>query len=392
MAKRIVICLDGTSNEPEKGKTNVARLFDMLFVSDTQLVYYDPGVGTMGARSATSRLGKSLSRVGGLAFGHGVKENVAEAYRFLMLNYEKGDRVFIFGFSRGAYTARALVGLLRTVGLLRPGAENLIPYAIKLYTKKDPAEGPPKLTVTEKQKKKQKEKQEEEKKEYWELRDDFGRSFGNPAFPNRFDWNQVHFLGAWDTVKFVGWFNWKAQFEQARWPFTRKAVNVAHTRHAVAIDEKRRYYKEYRFDSGLISDNRRDAREVWFAGVHSDVGGTFDDHHLADISLKWMVDEATADSLAVDSHGKLVTNPDLAKLDIDGKRYEQHVGAKLGEDLPSHYAEDPLHPAPAIWAVIGLGWRPRKIEEGDDIHPSVLERMNGSGERPYLPRIPGMNS
>jgi uncharacterized protein (DUF2235 family) len=113
----------------------VTRLYDLAVKDDRQLVYYDPGVGTMGARGATTRAGRWLTRAGGLVLGHGVRENVEEAYSFLMRAYQPGDRIFIFGFSRGAYTARALTGMLRTVGLLRPGAENLVPYAMKLYAK-----------------------------------------------------------------------------------------------------------------------------------------------------------------------------------------------------------------------------------------------------------------
>jgi uncharacterized protein (DUF2235 family) len=135
MSRNLVVCLDGTRNEPETGPTNVTRLYDLAVKDDRQLVYYDPGVGTMGARGATTRAGRWLTRAGGLVLGHGVRENVEEAYSFLMRAYQPGDRIFIFGFSRGAYTARALTGMLRTVGLLRPGAENLVPYAMKLYAK-----------------------------------------------------------------------------------------------------------------------------------------------------------------------------------------------------------------------------------------------------------------
>lgn len=89
----------------------------------------------MGARSATTRIGKRLTVLSGLLMGHGIKENLEEAYTWLMRNYQAGDRIFVFGFSRGAYTALALTGILRTIGLLRAGAENLVPYAIKLYTR-----------------------------------------------------------------------------------------------------------------------------------------------------------------------------------------------------------------------------------------------------------------
>ena len=135
MARNLVICLDGTRNELEMRSTNVVRVYDIAVKDGRQLAYYDPGVGTMGARAAVTRTGKRLTQVAGLAAGYGVKENVAEAYRFLMDNYQAGDQIYVFGFSRGAYTARVLAGLLRTVGLLRPHAGNLIPYALKLYTK-----------------------------------------------------------------------------------------------------------------------------------------------------------------------------------------------------------------------------------------------------------------
>ena len=128
-----MVCLDGTSNEPESGTTNVARTYAVAAKTDTQLVYYDPGVGTMGARGAVTGTGKRLTRVAGLVVGFGVKDNIEEAYDWLAAHYRRGDRIFVFGFSRGAYTARALTGMLRTVGLLRPDADNLTPYALKLY-------------------------------------------------------------------------------------------------------------------------------------------------------------------------------------------------------------------------------------------------------------------
>ena len=122
VARNLVVCLDGTSNEPESGTTNVARTYAVAVKSESQLVYYDPGVGTMGARGAVTSTGKKATRVAGLVVGFGVKDNIEEAYTWLSANYQRGDRIFVFGFSRGAYTARALTGMLRTVGLLRPGA------------------------------------------------------------------------------------------------------------------------------------------------------------------------------------------------------------------------------------------------------------------------------
>ena len=340
MTRNIVICLDGTANEAEGFPSNVIRTFEIASKSDTQIVYYDPGVGTMGARGRSSRIGKLLSRVGGLAFGHGVKENIEEAYRFLMDTYREGDKVFIFGFSRGAYTARALAGLIRSVGLIRPGLENMLPYAMKLYTRKTKEEG-----------------SDDAKKAYWKPFNDFRESFGNPDFPHPFDrgTKQVHFLGVWDTVKFVGWFNLKGQFQQARWPFTRNIANVETARHGLALDEKRRFYADYRLTESVVSDEQRDVEELWFVGVHSDVGGGLsDDQPLAKVSLEWMLGEAEA-----------------CGFELDAKVYRRHLTVKHGEQLAPIGPDVSISRTNPIWAVAGLGWRRRKFREGDTAHSSV---------------------
>jgi uncharacterized protein (DUF2235 family) len=350
--RNIVICLDGTRNEPESGRTNVVRLYQVAVKDDRQIVYYDPGVGTLGARSATTRTGQFLTRVAGLVLGHGVRENVEEAYAFLMRTHEPGDRIMIFGFSRGAYTARALAGLLRTVGLLRVGADNLVPYALKLYTRRgarDEASAPG--------------------APFWTDWAEFEKSFGNPAFPSRFD-RQVEFLGVWDTVKSVGWLNWKAQLEQARWPFTRKVPNVRSGRHALAIDERRRPYREYRFDPEELAKPGGRLQEKWFAGVHSDVGGVFlDDHRLSDIALKWMIDEATK-----------------AGLRVDPEAYEDELGVAPGAELDGEPWLGTIHRNSPIWAA--LGRHRRRVEPGG-LHESVAARIRATSAhaQPYRPDL-----
>jgi uncharacterized protein (DUF2235 family) len=354
--RRLVVCLDGTSNEPETGATNVVRLFTMAVKSDDQLVYYDPGVGTLGDRSATTRIGQSLTRVSGLVVGHGVRENIEEAYRWLMANYRRGDELFVVGFSRGAYTALALTGMLRHVGLLREGAENLVPYAMKLYAKS----------------RKQGTDAKDEKK-FFEDADSFDESFCNPAF-NRYARN-VKFLGLFDTVKSVGWLNWKARYEQAHWPYTRKVYNVAQGRLALAIDERRRPFAEYRFDPEQVAKDPNRLQEMWFAGVHSDVGGQFpDDHRLSDIALKWMADEAAG-----------------AGLILDAAIYQKLLGSASGEPSPPDNVLGKVHDNGVGWAVIGLGWRRRQILSGDRVHPSVHEKITATRgtPHPYNPRLPG---
>lgn len=357
MSRNLVVCLDGTSNEPEAGATNVVRLYAMAVKDETQLVYYDPGVGTMGARGAVTRPGKALTRAAGLIVGYGIKDNLEESYHWLMENYKSGDRVFVVGFSRGAYTALALVGMLRTVGLLRPGADNLVPYAVKLYAQHG---------------KRHQAKADEAR--FWQDRGDFNAQFGNPEFPDRFDDRQIAFLGLWDTVKSVGWLNARARFEQARWPFTRIVPNVAVGRLALAIDEKRRFYREYRFDAEEVS-KRPGLREVWFAGAHSDIGGggrLRGEHRVSDIALGWMADEAVA-----------------AGLRVDPLVYKKLLGASPGAPLPADAAAREIHANPAWWALLGFGWHHRVIRPGDRVHPSVRQRVEATARdpRPYRPEL-----
>src|SRR3984957_17902007 len=136
-SRNIVICCDGTGNEYGSANSNVVKLYWTLSAQDKQIAYYHPGVGTMGARNALSVVGKWWTKVRGLAFGYGFSDNIADVYSFLMEEFNPTDNVFIFGFSRGSYTARALCGLLHMCGLLTPGNEALIPYALRLYKSND---------------------------------------------------------------------------------------------------------------------------------------------------------------------------------------------------------------------------------------------------------------
>src|SRR5215469_17437772 len=132
--KHIVICCDGTGNQYGDANSNVVKLYEALKPDANGLVaYYHPGVGTMGAKNALTTAGKVWTKVRGLAFGYGLSENIADAYRFLMQNFHAEEKIYIFGFSRGAYTARALCGMLRMFGLLAPGNEGLIPYTLRLF-------------------------------------------------------------------------------------------------------------------------------------------------------------------------------------------------------------------------------------------------------------------
>ena len=266
MPKNLVICCDGTGNQFGAQNSNVVKLYQALVQDAAQIAYYHPGVGTIGARSALTRIGKWWTRVIGLAFGYGISDNVADAYQFLMREFTAGDRVYVFGFSRGAYTARALCGMLHAVGLLTPGNEALIPYAIRLI-KREPIDLP--------------------------LMKDFKDTFSRPCKP--------HFVGVWDTVSSVGWV-----YDAVHFPFTRATKNpdLNIVRHAVSIDERRAFFRQNSF--GASPDDRQDVQEVWFAGVHSDVGGSYPEpeSQLSQIPLRWILCEAELAGLKIDPQAK----------------------------------------------------------------------------------------
>src|SRR4051794_15308338 len=133
VAKNIVICCDGTGNQIDANLSNVLKLFRVIRKDADQCVYYDPGVGTISSSDPWSRLKSNALGVWGLLTGYGLDDNILGAYQFLLERYVKDDRVFLFGFSRGAYTIRVLAGFLHLVGLLEPAQKNLCGYALTAY-------------------------------------------------------------------------------------------------------------------------------------------------------------------------------------------------------------------------------------------------------------------
>ncbi|MCB5292358.1 T6SS phospholipase effector Tle1-like catalytic domain-containing protein [Arthrobacter sp. SO3] len=334
MSRNLVVCLDGSGAQLRaKGNTNVVLLYELLDHSDPtkQIAYYDPGVGTFASAGAWTPLARSISRIGGLAFGWGLRQNLGEAYTWLVQNWAPGDQVFIFGFSRGAYTARALVGLLRAIGVLRPGSENLVPYVVASYARRG-----------------------------GEARIDWDEvHLTSEVFARHVDGKstvQVKYLGVWDTVKAAGFLRW-----EIRWPFTRELPNAVRIRHAVSIDEQRAPFKEY------LVDARTDGtlEEVWFAGVHSDVGGTFVDPppagqvtrpgttapspRLSRIALKWIIEGGIAEGLLVRSRAVVAASAVTA--------------ADAAAELHGRG-----------WAWVLLGTRTRRIPAGASVHASVRTR------------------
>jgi uncharacterized protein (DUF2235 family) len=244
MAKNIVVCCDGTGNEfVADNNSNVVKLYGTLIINADQRAYYHPGVGTMGAPTAHGFVEKQWSRLVGLGFGGGLLDQVGWAYQFLMNAYENGARIYLFGFSRGAYTVRALAGMLHMYGLLCPGNEGLIPYITRMFAQHTRRHGGMKDT--------------------FEVAHEFKKTFSRDCL--------IHFVGVWDAVSSVGWI-----YDPLVLPYSARNPIMITGRHAVSIGERRCFFlsnlwgrpyrpneREYRVDQNI--------RQVWFAGVHSDV-------------------------------------------------------------------------------------------------------------------------
>ena len=284
MAKNIVVCCDGTANEFTRDRTNVVKLFRVL-VKDAavQSCYYHPGVGTMASPGFVSKTGALMAEVAGLAFGYGLTNDICDAYIFICKNFEAKDKLYLFGFSRGAYTARALASMLNMYGLVPHDNDRLVPYAVRMMWAINHLRGqakpgaPPDPRIDE----------------YFALAAAFKETFSRPCRP--------HFVGVWDTVSSVGWFS-----NPVSLPFTANNADIAIGRHAVAIDERRAFFRTnlWRRASDPQRAGPKNLKQVWFPGVHCDVGGGYPEPEsgLSKIALQWMIDEAGQAGLLVDAN------------------------------------------------------------------------------------------
>ena len=253
--KNIVICCDGTGNEFGRNNTNVVLTYMLAKKDEQQVVYYDPGVGT-GGWEYEEEVG-GLRAKGDQATGRGLQRNVEDAYRYLMTRYSPDDRVYLFGFSRGAFTVRSLAGMLHRCGLLRTDAGNFVEYASKMYnSSSDDA-----------------------------IAQEFRAVFGMPC--------PVHFIGVWDTVDSLI-MNAGKRFHDAT-----LNPEVSHGFHALAIDEVRRDFPPSLWDETAVEDDQT-VEQAWFVGAHADVGGWYDERGLSNVTLHWMLGKACAYGLRVD--------------------------------------------------------------------------------------------
>lgn len=260
MAKRLAIFFDGTWNTPESG-TNVSTVHERVAAVGgdglEQRRYYHAGVGT-------SWHGKFL----GGAFGYGLSENICQGYAWLAQNFAPGDELFVFGFSRGAYTARSLVGLVRKCGVLKAPDDALVKQAYEIYrTRNDTADGPEAMQ--------------------------FRAAHSHET--------RVKFVGVWDTVGSLGIPVTGLKLAPFRSYYlfhdTSLSKIVDYAYHALAIDEYREDYAPT-----LWTETKPENREVeqrWFIGAHCNVGGGYRDDALCRVPARWLQERASAVGLAM---------------------------------------------------------------------------------------------
>lgn len=290
--KRIVVFCDGTWGRlSHPSPNNVVKLSEAVLSTATngtpQLIYYDEGVGTL----SESLFSKAANAVSG-AFGVGLMRNVEQAYRFLVFNYEPGDEIYLFGFSRGAFTARSLAGLIRNCGIVVQDQAHNAHKAIEVYRSRDPDLHPNEDGAFEFRLKYAPHVYFNDKELKWRKTQpmDFD--------PERSALLRIHYVGVWDTVGALGiphsftslrWFNKKYEFHDME-----LSRAVASGRHAVAIDERRVDHTPALWSN--LDDLNRGAdppsapyQQLWFPGDHSGVGGGGEVVGLAAAALEWVV-------------------------------------------------------------------------------------------------------
>jgi uncharacterized protein (DUF2235 family) len=319
MSKRIAFCADGTWNS-SANNTNVYKLFKSLTVSADQMPFYDDGVGADG---------DPIWKLVGGAFGTGLWQKIKEGYTKIAHVYEAGDPLFLFGFSRGAFTARSLAGMIAACGLPTENfTDDLVETAFQAYRDKDDRQ-----SLLEKLK-------------------------GCNMYPAK-----ITMVGVWDTVGSLGIPSVFGAVDPVLYGFLDTGLNpaVLNAYHALAIDERRAQFPPTLWTSQPAQGQKLE--QVWFCGVHSDVGGGEPDDvpgttALSDITLSWMMSKAAALGLQMDST----------------------VQAQFASPLDPEYALDTLHTS---WNVLDGFPKVRSIDKKAVLANSVLVRcQHDSSYRP----------
>jgi uncharacterized protein (DUF2235 family) len=270
--KRLVLCCDGTWNTADQERngtpcpTNVVKLATRVAKHDAaglpQVIFYDQGVGT----------GNYVDRLTGGAFGDGLEDNIHDAYRFLIANYEPGDEIWLFGFSRGAFTARSIAGMIRKCGILSRVAVEHYAEAKRLYHASDVHPDDERAV---------------------RFRAEHSCCGSAPI--------TIRFIGVWDTVGALGIPLAGLRgltLRDVDFHDTELSGTVELAYHALAVDERRGPFLPSLWLEKPKPNQTVD--QTWFPGVHSDVGGGYPESALSDISLGWMLGNAEAAGLALD--------------------------------------------------------------------------------------------
>ncbi|MEH0509694.1 DUF2235 domain-containing protein [Streptomyces sp. B21-106] len=376
MAKRLIVCCDGTWNFADQpSRTNVTKVALSVRPQDgdiTQRVYYHSGVGT-----------NRRERLRGGAFGVGLSRNIVDAYRFLVDNYEPEDQLYLFGFSRGAFTARSLAGLVRNSGILRREYRDRVGEAWTLYRNR--TEKPTGTASTL-----------------------FRRSYAHET--------GIRFIGVWDTVGALG-IPMPASPRLAagvnhfnrRWAFHDTTLSswVQGAFHALAVDEQRSPFPPTLWSQRTDRDNEealrrrggnpQELKQVWFTGVHCDIGGGYAEPALSDIPLLWMVGEATRCGLKFEDTAFKWPQPGAAPSDDSTDiTVEPDVMGTLHDSRTGLYRWVPLVPRPIGEAVGGLEFVSDTVLRRHDADPAyqptkLTDYLKASDPKveTIRPRIPG---
>jgi uncharacterized protein (DUF2235 family) len=327
----IVVCADGTWNRPEEDleadfPTNVLRLARAVKPTSgntKQHVFYDWGLGSY------------HDKLLGGGIGRGIHKNILDGYRYIVQNYAPGDKLYLFGFSRGAYTVRALCGLINNCGILKRADARHIAEAWRLYKSSAKQHMPnAKAAVT------------------------FRKTHSHRS-------RNVHFVGAWDTVGALGIpFSLMGLFDRDdEFYDTKMGSNVSIARHALAIDEEREDFEPtiWQPKPGV------DLKQVWFAGVHSDIGGSYPPDkntglRASDVPLDWMVGEARRAGLIMEPHLKAsLTDGSKAKLN-KSRKHVFRLRAALHRSLELDASPTLLHPSVKFRYEHDSTYRPSQLE------------------------------